>query len=96
LLFPSLTLSGGTAFNPEARRAPPATARSACPSLQQDQRQRHAGHHGSGQRPRRQRLGQLPGLSYDSLINGQLGLPGTANASLLVQIRNAANQPVLP
>ncbi|HEV7759688.1 MAG TPA: hypothetical protein VGO78_11885 [Acidimicrobiales bacterium] len=40
--------------------------------------------------------GSFLGLSYDTLINGQLGLPGTANASLLVQIRNAANQPVLP
>ena len=35
-------------------------------------------------------------LNYNTLINGQLGLPGTANATLLTQIRNAANQPVLP
>lgn len=35
-------------------------------------------------------------INYDTTINGQLGLPGTANVSLLVQIRNALNQPVLP
>lgn len=35
-------------------------------------------------------------INYNTLINGQLGLPGTANVNLLVQIRNALNQPVLP
>jgi hypothetical protein len=35
-------------------------------------------------------------LNYNSLINGQLVLPGTASMNMLTLIRNAANQPVLP
>jgi hypothetical protein len=35
-------------------------------------------------------------LNYNNLINSQLGLPGTASMNMLTQIRNAANQPVLP
>ena len=33
---------------------------------------------------------------YNALINGALGLPSTAVATLVTQTRNAANQPVLP
>jgi hypothetical protein len=36
------------------------------------------------------------GILYGPLINGALSLPTTANATLLTQTRNAANQPVLP